>query len=134
MRVRHWAMVAALSCAAATAALAQDDGPGDGKSFNITANFQAQAIVAAGADTQEMAKSIAKLQASLSDVVAKQCDVLAAAFKGSCAVLQLNMNSNIEGRHRFANGDAAGQKRAWASVNATFVLTPPAAEPSPTPQ
>jgi hypothetical protein len=60
--------------------------------------------------------------------------VLAAAFKGGCSVLQLSMNSNIEGRRRSANGDAGGQKRVWASVNATFAIVLTRPEPSPTPQ
>ena len=48
MRAKHWALVLALISAAGVAR-AQDDGPSDGKSFNITAKFQAQAIVAAPA-------------------------------------------------------------------------------------
>jgi len=125
MRATHWALVIALSCMGTSASRAQDDmAAGEVKTFTVTANFQAQATIAASANVEDMTQTISKLQTSLSDVVSKQCDLLAAAFKAACAIEQLNMNSNIEGRRRAGASDMGGApKRIWASVMATFAIT-----------
>jgi hypothetical protein len=100
---------------------------GEAKPISITANFQLRIPVDASASTADMMKALSQANQSLGDLVTRQCDVLAAAFKSDCRVEQLNMGANVNDRRmapQFNNDFANSQRIVNANLNATFDLTP----------
>jgi hypothetical protein len=127
MRATFCAAVFVFGCLGATAGRAQNDAANETNSFEVTENFQLQAPVAAGATVEDMTRAIEVFQKSLGELADKQCGLLAETFNGTCAVVQLNLSSNIDGRQRFINRDFGGaQRRVWSNMSATFTITPPA--------
>jgi hypothetical protein len=109
-------------------AMAQDaNGQPDSKAFTVNANFQARVPVDAAATTADLTKAIAQANQSLGELANRECDVLAAAFKANCSLVQLNMDANINDRRRqnFNNDFGGNGRMVAASLNATFALTPP---------
>jgi hypothetical protein len=111
-----------------SAAQAQNaNATGEAKPISITANFQLRIPVDASASTADMMKALSQANQSLGDLVTRQCDVLAAAFKSDCRVEQLNMGANVNDRRmapQFNNDFANSQRIVNANLNATFDLTP----------
>lgn len=100
------------------------------KPIVVTANFQARIIVDPSAPTSEITKALTQANQSLGELVNRECDVLAAAFKSDCRVGQLNMGANINDRRvgvMMNNEFGAAQRFVNANLNATFELTPAAA-------
>jgi hypothetical protein len=94
--------------------------------MSVTANFQLRIPVDASASTADMIKALSQANQSLGDLITRQCEVLAAAFKSDCRVEQLNMGANINDRrvNQFNNDFAGAQRIVNANLNATFDLTP----------
>jgi hypothetical protein len=135
MKFLSAAILTGILCA--SAAHAQNAiAPGDAKPTSITANFQLRIPLDASAPTADVTKALAQANQSLGDLANRQCDVLAAAFKGDCRVVQLNMGANVNDR-RFAqqfNNDFAGAQRfVNANLNVTFELTSPTQAPNNAP-
>lgn len=106
-----------------TASAQEANGLGDAKAFTVNANFQAQVPVDAAATTADMTKAIAQANQALGELATRECDVLAAAFKATCSLVQLNMGANVNDRRRINNFDG-NQRMVGANLNATFALTP----------
>jgi TolA-binding protein len=130
MRLQIVCFVALLSATSSAAVAAQDFN--DPRSFTVTGNFSIQMPLDNGAQTADMAKAIAQLSQQLGDLANRECDVLSAAFKADCHVIQLNMGTNVnERRSRRPNGEGGEQEKFInANVQTTFALTPSA--PAPT--
>ncbi|HEY1942404.1 MAG TPA: hypothetical protein VGH40_09800 [Roseiarcus sp.] len=131
------ALVLALTFAAASApAFAQNCGQ-CADPIRINMNFQASLPIDKDASNAELAKALAGASQPLSDVVSRQCDILAEEYKGECRVVQLSVNTSINDRRipQFvAPGDRSAQQRVNANANAMFEITPaeaakPAAKP-----
>ena len=121
---------------AASAHAQNANAPGEARPMSITANFQLRIPVDASAPTADMTKALAQANQSLGDLANRQCDVLSAAFKSDCRVVQLNMSANVNDRRamqQFNNDFAAAQKFVNANLNATFELSAqaPAANGAP---
>jgi len=116
-------MVAAMS---ATQAQAQNwqmlNNPG-ARGMRVTANFQLSAPTPATASAGDLTKTMAAVSQSLYEIVDRECDVLSAALKGDCRLVQINVGSNINDRMN------NGVPFVNANANATFeidVKAPPA--------
>ncbi len=100
----------------------------------VTANFQVWTPVANDGADASMGKAVAQASEPLYDVVARQCDVLAAGYKGDCRVVEFRVNAGINERPtpQFV---APGQRLvAQQNVNAVFEITPtPASKATPKP-
>jgi hypothetical protein len=109
-------IVAALS---ATQAQAQNwrmlDSSG-AKGMRVTANFQLSAPTQATASAGELTRTMAAVSQSLYEIVDRQCDVLGAALKGDCRLVQINVGSNINDRMN------NGVPFVNANANATFEI------------
>jgi hypothetical protein len=104
------------------------------KPIVVNANFQARIVVDPSAPTSEVTKALAQANQSLGELVNRECDVLAAAFKSDCRVGQLNMGANINDRRAglmMNNEFGAPQRFVNANLNATFELTPTSAKTTP---
>lgn len=115
----------ALCPAAAQAQTASAPSDANPKSISITANFQVRISVEPSASTADVTKALAQANQSLGDLANRQCDVLAAAFKSDCRVVQLNMGANVNDRRAMQqfNDFAGSQRLVNANLNATFELT-----------
>jgi hypothetical protein len=89
------------------------------KAARVTANFQMTMPVSAGASTSDMTSALAQANQQLYEIVNRQCDVIAAALKGECRIVQLNVNGNVNERMN------AGQMIS-ANANLVFEVDPPA--------
>jgi hypothetical protein len=120
------AIYMALAFCASTAQAQNASAPGEAKPMSVTANFQLRIPVDASASTADMIKALSQANQSLGDLITRQCEVLAAAFKSDCRVEQLNMGANINDRrvNQFNNDFAGAQRIVNANLNATFDLTP----------
>ncbi|MGO8832852.1 MAG: hypothetical protein ACLQE9_08555 [Roseiarcus sp.] len=96
------------------------------KGPRVTANFQLSAPPPASASPSELTKALGALSQSLYEIIDRECDVLGAALKGDCRLVQININSNINDRMN------NGVPFITANANATFeidVKTPKDAAP-----
>jgi hypothetical protein len=91
----------------------QNSGP---KGPRVTLNFQLSAPPAASMSPSDLTKAMAGLSQSLYEIVDRQCDVLSAALKGDCRLVQININSNINDRMN------NGVPFINANANATFEI------------
>ncbi len=115
-----------VSCLAITPATAQNAPPNDGKAITLNVNFQLSVPIEASATTADIAKALAQANDALTNLAARQCDLLAAAFKRECRVAQMNLGANLNGR-RFPQQFADEARRsANANMNMTMELLPPA--------
>jgi hypothetical protein len=83
-----------------------------------------------GASTADIAKALAQANASLSDLAQRQCELLSAAFKRECRIVQINLGANLNGR-RFANqmnDDNVVRRMANATMNLAVELSAPTEE------
>jgi hypothetical protein len=132
MRVSFLLILIAATTFASTAQAQSWRAWGDpsGKGVRVTANFQIATPVAMSASTADVTKALAQANQSLYDIVNRQCDVIAAALKGDCKIVQLNVNGNINERTpQFVQpGDRGNpQQMVNANANATFLIEPPEA-------
>ena len=105
-----------LVVAGITPALAQNWGNSGPKGPRVTLNFQLSAPPAASMSPGDLTKAMAGLSQSLYEIVDRQCDVLSAALKGECRLVQININSNINDRMN------NGTPFVTANANATFEI------------
>ncbi len=70
----------------------------DDKAVRVTANFQLSAPKVDGASNADLAKAMASVNHSLSEIVYRQCELLGAALKGDCRIVQVNVSSNLNDR------------------------------------
>jgi hypothetical protein len=116
-------MVAAMSAAPAQAQNWRMFDNSGAKGMRVTANFQLSAPTPATATASDLTKTMAAVSQSLYEIVDRECDVLGAALKGDCRLVQINVGSNIN--ERMNNGVPFVN----ANANATFeidVKAPPA--------
>jgi hypothetical protein len=128
------ALIAAISASAAQAQNWRNWNDPDGKSIRISANFQISTPVAAPASTSDLTKALAEASRSLYDIVNRQCDVIGAALKGDCRLVQLNVNGNINDRlPQFTPpGERPNQQpMVNANANAIFLVEPAGAKDAP---
>ncbi len=111
-------------------AVAQNWGNSGPKGPRVTLNFQLSAPPAASMSPGDLTKAMAGLSQSLYEIVDRQCDVLSAALKGECRLVQININSNINDRMN------NGTPFVTANANATFEIDQkdPAKDGAPPPQ
>jgi hypothetical protein len=88
------------------------------KATRVTANFQVNMPVSSGASAADMTAALAQANQQLYEIVNRQCDVIAAALKGECRIVQLNVNGNVNERMN------AGQM-INANANLVFEVQPP---------
>jgi hypothetical protein len=86
------------------------------KGPRVTLNFQLSAPPAPSMSAADLTKAMAALSQSLYDIVDRQCDVLSAALKGDCKLVQINVNSNVNDRMN------NGLPFVSANANATFEI------------
>ena len=86
------------------------------KGPRVTANFQLSAPTPAAASAGDLTKAMAGLSQSLYEIIDRECDVLSAALKGDCRLVQININSNINDRMN------NGVPFVTANANATFEI------------
>ena len=102
------AVVLAVSCLAGAAdaqltpmigsAMRQGWRPGCGdnsEAICVTVNFSMSAPEPAIATGGDWTSRVAKANASLFDLINRECDVLKASFKGDCSLSQLNVSTNV---------------------------------------
>ncbi len=87
-------LLGAVSLSQAQAARLRSD---ESKGVRVTSNFQLSEPAPESADA-DMTKAMAQINERLYAIVNRQCDVLGAALKGSCRVVQVNVGSGFNGR------------------------------------
>jgi hypothetical protein len=93
------AVLVALTCVSAVHAQSwRNWSEGDGKNVRVMANFQIVSPVNSPATTSDLTKALALANQSLYDIVNRQCEVIEAAMKSDCRIVQLNVNGNINDR------------------------------------
>jgi hypothetical protein len=97
-------------------AFAQNWGNAGPKGPRVTLNFQLSAPPAASTSPGDLTKAMASLSQSLYEIVDRQCEVLSAALKGDCRLVQININSNISDRMN------NGAPSVTANANAMFEI------------
>ena len=118
----------ALVCLCAASANAQSpQGAKEGavKPVTLNANFQMSIPLDPGASTADIAKALAQANTSLGDLAQRQCELLSAAFKRECRIVQINLGANLNGRW-FANqtnDDNVARRMANATMNLTVELS-----------
>jgi len=125
----------AFACLCAASANAQGAKEGAVKPVTLNANFQMSIPLDPGASTADIAKALAQANGSLSDLAQRQCELLSAAFKRECRIVQLNLGANLNGRW-FANrinDDNLARRMASATMNLTVELSAPTDETKPAP-
>lgn len=131
MKIAAAAFALACLCApSANAQGAQGAKEGDVKPVTLNANFQMSIPLDPGASTGDIAKALAQANGSLSDLAQRQCELLSAAFKRECRIVQLNLGANLNGRW-FANRmneDNVARRMANATMNLTVELSSPTEE------
>jgi hypothetical protein len=109
-----------ISAAIASSAYAQNwrawNDPNN-KGVRVTANFQIAAPVGASASAADLTAALAQANQQLYEIVNRQCEVIGAALKGECHVVQLNVNGNVNERMN------AGQM-VNANANLVFQIDP----------
>src|SRR5271169_6310054 len=68
------------------------------KGVRVTANFQIAALAGPTASAADLTAALAQVSQQFYEIVNRQCDVIAAALKGQCHVVQLNVNGNVNDR------------------------------------
>jgi len=109
----------------------------NGKDVKITANFQIATPVNSPASAADLTTALAQANQSLYEIINRQCDVIGAALKGNCRIVQLNVNGNINDRmQQFTPpGERSNpQQMVNANANATFVVEPTAAKDTSPPK
>jgi hypothetical protein len=116
-------IAATCACFAQAQALRAGSDP-NSKAIRINANFQIATPVNAPASASDLTKALAQANQSLYDIINHQCEVIGAALKGDCRIVQLNVNGN-------AAPSAGPQQIVSANANATFLIEPAAAKDAP---
>jgi hypothetical protein len=123
------AAVIIVSCLAIVPATAQNvPSPDEAKVIRINANFQLSVPIEASATTADIAKPLAQANDALTDLAARQCDLMAASFKRECRVAQINLGANLNGRRLVPQlSDEANLARRFANanMNLSMELLPP---------
>ncbi len=109
-------LVAAMSATPAQAQNWQMLTGSGARGMRVTANFQLSAPTPATASASDLTKTMAAVSQSLYEIVDRQCDVLSAALKGDCRLVQINVGSNINDRMN------NGVPFVNANANATFEI------------
>ncbi len=119
-----------LCVASASAQSAQGATEGTVKPATLNANFQISIPLDSGASTADIAKALAQANASLGDLAQRQCELLSAAFKRECQIVQINIGANLN-RRWFANqmnDDNVARRMANATMNLGVELSAPTEE------
>ncbi len=109
-------MVAAMSATQAQAQNWQMLNNAGARGMRVTANFQLSAPTQATASAADLTKTMAAVSQSLYEIVDRECDVLSAALKGDCRLVQINVGSNVNDRMN------KGVPLVNANANATFEI------------
>ena len=120
-------LLAAASVSPAQAQNCQMFGNACPKGPRISINFQLSAPPPATTSASDLTKAMGGLSQSLYEIIDRECDVLSAALKGDCRLVQVNISSNINDRMN------NGVPFITANANATFEIEPkePAKDPAP---
>lgn len=100
----------------------------------VTGNFQMQVPLEGASSTSDIVTALAQANASLSDLMAKQCALLSESFKRDCRVIQLNFGSSYSDNNaaRYVRPGTFEQPATGnANLNVTFQLTQSAAPAKP---
>jgi hypothetical protein len=103
----------------------------NGKGIRITANFQISTPLGANASAADLTKALTLANQSLYEIINRQCDVIGAALKGDCKIVQLNVNGNINERVQQFGDRVSPLQMVNANANATFLIEPEAAKEAP---
>jgi hypothetical protein len=128
------ALIVSICSSAAQAQNWRNWNDSDGKSVRISANFQITTPVASSASASDLTKALAQANQSLYDIINHQCDVIGAALKGDCRIVQLNVNGNINERiPQFTPpGERPNsQQIVNANANAVFLVESAATKDAP---
>jgi hypothetical protein len=95
----------------------------------LNANFQMSVPLDAAASTSDIAVALGQANASLSDLAQRQCELLSAAFKRECRIVQMNLGANLSGRFtNQMNDENLTRRMASATMNLTVELSTPTEE------
>jgi hypothetical protein len=99
------------------------------KPQTVMVTFQLTMPAPATASSTDMTNAMAATNQSLYDIVNHECEVLAAALKGTCRLIRLNVGGNFaEAGGNPTLGNRGNGPVVNANANATFEIEPAAAD------